>query len=130
MRKGFTFLELSIAIFIVGILATLGIARYSRVIEKGRTAEARQVLGSLRNAQIAYKQEYGVYTGVISDTGVNPPPSACAVTHYFSYTCDAGTGTCTADRCTAGGKTPNIAAASVYNKTLTIAGVFGGTIGY
>lgn len=127
MRKGFTLLELIIVIIIIGVLATLGFTQYTKVMEKGRAAEARAVLGTLRTAQNAYFQEYGAYTATIADTGVDAP-AACATTHYFSYSCVLGTGTCQADRCAAGGKTPNVAV--TYNKTLTQAGVFGGTAGY
>lgn len=126
MRKGFTLIELIIVIIIVGILATIGMTQYTKVVEKGRASEARQILGSLRSAQNAYNLEYGAYTTTVTDTGVDAP-AACATTHYFSYACDAA-GTCTATRCTAGGKTPDFTVA--YTKTLTVAGVFGGTAGY
>src|SRR4030042_3355405 len=122
MRKGFTLLELIIVIIIVGVLATLGFTQYTKVVEKGRATEARAILGSLRTAERAYFLENGVYTATISELGIDAP-AACATTHYFSYACALATGTCTATRCIAGGKTPN--AAAVYNKTLDQAGVFG-----
>ncbi len=123
--RGFTLVELIVVLIIVGILATLGFSQYTKMVEKGRTAEAKSVLGTLRTAQIAYNLENNAYT-TLANLAVSAP-SACANTHYFSYSC-ANTGTCTANRCVAGGKTPN--AAATYSITLTAAGAWGGTAGY
>ncbi len=125
MKKGFTLIELIVVIIIVGILAAVGLTQYTKVVEKGRAAEARVVLGSLRTAEVAEYNENGAYLAVAS-LGV-AAPTTCATTHYFSYTCATATGLCTADRCAAGGKTPN---ATTYNKTLSIDGVWGGSVGY
>ncbi len=125
MKKGFTLIELIVVIIIVGILASVGLTQYTKVVEKGRATEARVVLGSLRTAEIAEYFENGAYLAVAS-LGV-AAPTACATTHYFSYTCATDTGTCTANRCSAAGKTPN---ATTYNKILSIAGVWTGSAGY
>ena len=127
MKKGFTLLELIIVIIVVGILASLGFGQYTQTIEKGRAAEARSILGSLRTLQAAYYLENGAYTATIADLGIANVPSSCTSTHYFSYAC-ATTGTCTATRCQASGKSPQ--SSTAYNKTLTIDGTFGGTTGY
>jgi type IV pilus assembly protein PilE len=126
VKKGFTLLELIIVIIIIGVLATLGFSQYTKMIEKGRAAEARAILGSLRTMQAAYYLENGIYTAAITELG-GAEPTACTNSHYFSYAC-AATGTCTATRCTANGKTPNFSTA--YTKTLTVVGVFGGDAGY
>jgi len=125
MKQGFTLIELIVVIIIVGILAAVGMTQYTKVVEKGRAAEARVVLGSLRTAEIAEYNENAAYLAV-ANLGVSAP-TTCATTHYFSYSCATATGTCTADRCAAAGKTPN---ATTYNKTLNVDGVWGGTAGY
>ena len=127
MRKGFTLVELIIVIIIVGILASVGISQYTKVIEKGRAAEARMVLGNLRTAEVAEMNENGVY--VVAGSLSVGAPTACANTHYFSYACVPTTGTCTATRCLAGGKPPQ-STVGAYTKTLDIAGTWGGTAGY
>ncbi|MDD5129387.1 MAG: prepilin-type N-terminal cleavage/methylation domain-containing protein [Candidatus Omnitrophica bacterium] len=126
MKKGFTLIELIVVIIIVGILASVGMTQYTKVVEKGRAAEARLILGSLRTAEIAENMENGAYT-TLAGLGV-AAPSACTGTHYFSYSCASATGTCTATRCTASGKSPQ--GATAYTKTVTAAGAWGGDAGY
>ena len=127
MKKGFTLLELIVVIIIIGILGTLGFTQYVRVVEKGRTAESKTLLGQMRSAQEAYKLEYGSYTATIGNLAVESPTTTCTTTHYFVYSTDATAGTAT--RCIASGKAPNSSA--VYTVTLTYAtGVWGGSAGY
>jgi len=127
VKKGFTLLELIIVIIVVGILASLGFGQYTQTIEKGRAAEARSILGTLRTLQAAYQLENGAYTATIANLGIANVPTACATTHYFSYACTTA-GTCTATRCMANGKSPQ--GTTAYFKSLTIDGTFGGTAGY
>jgi len=127
-RKGFTLLELVVVVIILGILATLGFTQYTKMVEKGRTAEAKMILGQIRTAQVAYNQQFGGFTTALANLSVEAP-SACGASgnHYFSYATDATTGT--AIRCTVNGKGP--VGATAYTLTLThAAGGFGGSAGY
>jgi len=104
MKKGFTLLELIIVIIIVGILATLGFVQYASVIERGRFAEARANLGTLRQLQIARHEDpmhgttYGTLAAPTTDELGSGLPLAPSAAYYFTYECAAATGTCTATR--------------------------------
>ncbi|MDD5155743.1 MAG: type II secretion system protein [Candidatus Omnitrophica bacterium] len=131
-RSGFTLLELIVVIVILGILATLGFTQYTKMVEKGRTAEARTVLGQLRSAQLAYHLEYGVYVGWDA-CGCTPlsvsVPENCQTTHYFRYYCCWANGRVRAERCTGtAGKQPG--ALSNYSIDLMPDGTWSGTAGY
>ena len=43
-RKGFTLTEILVTVIIIGVLASVTISKYTWVIERGRGAEAREVL--------------------------------------------------------------------------------------
>ncbi|MDD5155263.1 MAG: prepilin-type N-terminal cleavage/methylation domain-containing protein [Candidatus Omnitrophica bacterium] len=134
MKRSFTLLELIVVIVILGILATLGFTQYTKVVERGRTAEAKAILGQLRTAQMAYKLTYGDYTDAIANLAVNVPTS-CTSTHYFYYggyyvsTACGGEVYAYAKRCTANGKTPN--GPSEYTMRLCLdAGTWNSDAGY
>jgi len=129
MRKqGFTLLELIVVIIIIGILATLGFTQYTKMVEKGRSAEAKMILGQIRTAQAAYNQEYGANATDISLLAVGIANNTCDTAHYFSYIATGTTGTAT--RCAASGKTPNYIG-TAYTITVSYdAGVWGGSAGY
>ena len=128
MKKGFTLVELIMVVIIVGILASIGLTQYNKVVEKGRATESRMMLGTLRGAEVAAKNETGSYVTVDS-LGVDAP-SACVSTHYFSYSCDATSGTCTATRCIGGAGKPQTGSIA-WTKSLTVAtGTWTGTPGY
>jgi len=125
MKKGFTLLELIIVIIIVGILATLGFVQYASVIERGRFAEARANLGTLRQLQVARIEDpmHAAY-GTLAQLGTGLP-ALPVNTYYFTYSCDDATGICTAVR----DGTKAVAPGTTADCTLTLspAGAMGGT---
>jgi type IV pilus assembly protein PilA len=126
MKKGFTLLELIVVIIIIGILGALGFIQYTKVVEKGRGAESKDILGQIRTAEEVYKQENGAYTATLANLIVEAPTS-CTSTHYFSYTTTNAVATAT--RCTDDGKTPD--SATAYTVTMTYAtAAWGGSAGY
>ena len=111
MRKGFTLLELIVVIVILGVMATLAASQYTRMVEKSRGAEARNMLGIIRTNEAAIKQQNNACSTVPADAGIGGEiPSSCTTTHYFSYSLSGATGnsfSALATRCTSGGKNPN-----------------------
>lgn len=148
--RGFTLLELVVVIIILGILATLGIGQYGRMIERARGAEARTVLGQIRSAAASFRLENGAITGFgLAQAGIDntnpvdptriPGEAVCAnqTSNYFGYTVNAVAEpsiTIRATRCVGGGgKNPTGTAALTLTLTSNLAtGVdaWGGTGGY
>ena len=116
MKRGFTLLELIVVVIIIGILATLGLTQYGRAVERGRGAEAKAILGTIRGQAAAHYLEYNSLTLPAAEAfnaaraglgaGDDQIPAACRASHYFAY----GIGTTatvlttTATRCGAAGR--------------------------
>jgi type IV pilus assembly protein PilE len=122
MKKAFTLLEIIVVLLIIGIIATLGFTQYTRVIEKGRTAEGKSNLGTIRTMAVSYYQENGSYpdNNYLANV-LGLPTTSCNTNYYFRYGINSATGAATAYRCTSGGKQPN--SSTAYNLTLTVDGV-------
>ncbi|NQT47226.1 MAG: prepilin-type N-terminal cleavage/methylation domain-containing protein [Candidatus Omnitrophica bacterium] len=74
MKKSFTLIELLIVVLIVGILATVALPQYQKVVEKARWAQAVSTLGAIYRAQEAYYLEHGDYQEFTGDTDANHEP--------------------------------------------------------
>ena len=61
--RGFTLIELMIAVAIVGILAAIAIPSYFEYIEKGKRAEAQGALVTFANAMEQWRLQNGSYCG-------------------------------------------------------------------
>lgn len=129
-NRAFTLIEIIIAVVLISILASVALPRYVRVVEKSRSAEARNILGRIRSAQSAYMFEYDHYPSS-SDILQIPVPTACNASYYFSYAIVNGSGTftATANRCTGGaGKSPS--GLVPFSISINENGTLSGTQGY
>ncbi|MBK9032494.1 MAG: prepilin-type N-terminal cleavage/methylation domain-containing protein [Myxococcales bacterium] len=60
-RRGFTLVELMVAVAIVGILAAIAIPQFSRTTRKARSSEVNAVFAEMRQRQEEYHLANGTY---------------------------------------------------------------------
>ena len=81
MRKNsFTLVELLIVIIIIGILATMAVPQYQKMVAKAKGAEAFIVLKTIMNAEELYYMEYNDYAGDLAKLTIDVP-----VSKYWRY---------------------------------------------
>lgn len=70
LRAGFTLMELMIVIVIIGILATMGVPAYTKILQHAQKMKATKTALGLKNAVTTYFTEYRKYpvTNTSGDT--------------------------------------------------------------
>jgi len=73
-RKGFSLVELSVVVIIIGVLAAFGIPRMLKSVERSKAAEAFKYLASVRAAQERYQALTSTYANDVSLLDVEQVP--------------------------------------------------------
>ena len=61
-RRGFTLIELTIVLLLIGILATLAVSTYRMMANKARMTQAKTVLSHLAKMEASYYTDHDRYT--------------------------------------------------------------------
>lgn len=84
-RNGFTLVELTVVIVLVGVVAAFGVPRFVKSVERSRAAEAVSYLAAVRAAQENYHAREGTYAEDIRSVGVRASrPGAFSVPEKFA----------------------------------------------
>lgn len=85
-RKGFTLIELLVVVLIIGILASIAIPQYFKVVEKARVSEAMSLIAAIKSAQERYLAKGGVYTNSLNDLDISYAnmTATSVVTKFFT----------------------------------------------
>lgn len=91
-HRGFTLIELIIAVLVVAILAAIAVPPYRDHIRRGKIVEATTGLADLRVKLEQYFQDQRTYVGACAAGTVAPLPSPSG-SRYFTFACPTLTAT-------------------------------------
>jgi type IV pilus assembly protein PilE len=113
-HRGFTLVEIMVAIAIIGILASVAIPAYSRYVVRGNRAAAQQHLLDLAQREQQYLADARTYKNSVTGLNMTTPT---AVSKYYDITIELADGPPPAFTVTA---TPKSGSPQVSDGTLSI----------
>lgn len=113
-NKGFTLVELMVAVAIIGILASIVVPSYQDYLRKGRRAAAQSVLMDVAQKQQQYLLDSRSYASDLSTLNISVPSD---VSQYYAISLTAGDSAPPTFTATA---TPNSGTDQASDPTLTI----------
>lgn len=78
-RKGFSLVELSVVVIIIGVLAAFGVPRLLQSVERSKASESFKYLASVRSAQERFQARQGTYASDLTELDMEQ-----AAPKYFS----------------------------------------------
>jgi len=85
-HRGFTLIELMIAVVVVAILAAVALPSYNNYVRRGKISEATANLSTMRVKMEQFFQDNRTYAGACAGGTVAPLPTA-GDAKYFTYSC-------------------------------------------
>jgi len=85
VQRGFTLIELMIAVAVVAILAAIALPSYNDYLLRGRLAEAHGELAAMRTKLETYFLDNRTYVGACAVNTVAPLPTGTSL--RFTYNC-------------------------------------------
>ncbi len=70
-KAGFSLVELTIVVIILGVLATFAVPRFMRVVERTKASESFAYLAEIQSAQARYNAENGEYAQAVTDLDID-----------------------------------------------------------
>ncbi|OGR52493.1 MAG: hypothetical protein A2049_08185 [Elusimicrobia bacterium GWA2_62_23] len=98
-RKGFTLIELLVVVLIIGILASIAIPQYFKVVEKARVSEAMSIISSVKSAQERFLARGGNYTQDFTRLDISYAGMTASSIPSKFYGASASAGTCASGPC-------------------------------
>jgi type IV pilus assembly protein PilA len=92
--RGFTLIEMMIVVVIVGILATLAVVGYRKIVQSSHVSEATGMVQNIRVAQEAYKSETQQYANISASLTDWYPQGAQGPINGIQFAWQNGTCTC------------------------------------
>jgi type IV pilus assembly protein PilE len=94
-ERGFTLIELMIAIVIVSILVGIALPSYTEFVRKGKRADAMAALLDAANRQEQFMLDRNTYSATLAGIGLTNPTTD----GNYNLTINAATGACPINRC-------------------------------
>ncbi len=89
-RKGFTLIELLVVVLIIGILASIAIPQYFKVVERSKITEVMSAISSLKSAQERYMARATVYSDTLERLDITFANSAASTVNLKKFVCTLG----------------------------------------
>jgi prepilin-type N-terminal cleavage/methylation domain-containing protein len=84
-KRGFSLLEILIAVVILGVLAVSAFFSFFHSVDKSKNAEALVHSGAIRQAEEAFKAEKGTYVAAANTEEINQLLGLGITSRYFDY---------------------------------------------